>query len=135
MEHARGVPVAAAAHGGGMGAAAQVGCGMRLASLWVLMAAVSAHASVYYVTVAGVGGEPDYEQRFTANAMDLDKIFKSAVGAHVTTLTGKQATKAKLTETVSAIAREAKPEDDFVLTLIGHGSFDGAEYKFNLVGP
>jgi len=33
------------------------------------------------------------------------------------------------------VARDAKPEDDFVLTLIGHGSFDGVEYKFNLVGP
>ena len=33
------------------------------------------------------------------------------------------------------MAREAKPDDDFVLILIGHGSFDGVEYKFNLVGP
>jgi hypothetical protein len=101
---------------------------------WVL-AAGTAHAATYYVTVAGLGGEPDYEQRFTANAMDLDKVFKSAVGAHVTTLTGKQATKVKLTEEMAQVARDAKPDDDFVLTLIGHGSFDGAEYKFNLVGP
>jgi hypothetical protein len=87
------------------------------------------------VTVAGLGGEPDYEQRFTANAMDLDKVFKSATGAHVATLTGKQSTKVKLTEAMSGVAREARPEDDLVVTLIGHGSFDGAEYKFNLVGP
>ena len=33
------------------------------------------------------------------------------------------------------MARDAKAEDDFVLMLIGHGSFDGVEYKFNLVGP
>ena len=33
------------------------------------------------------------------------------------------------------VARDAKPEDDFVLILIGHGSFDSVEYKFNLVGP
>src|SRR5207247_1730312 len=32
-------------------------------------------------------------------------------------------------------AREAKADDDFVLTLIGHGSYDGVEYKLNLVGP
>ena len=103
--------------------------------LGVCLACVPARAATYYVTVAGLGGEPDYEQRFTANAMDLDKIFKSATGAHVVTLTGKQATKAKLTEVVGQIARQAKPEDDFVLTLIGHGSFDGTEYKFNFVGP
>jgi hypothetical protein len=95
----------------------------------------SARATTFYVTVAGLGGEPDYEQRFTANATDLDKIFKTATGAHVYTLTGKQSTKAKLTEVMAEVARDAKPEDDFVLTLIGHGSFDGFEYKFNLVGP
>ncbi len=52
-----------------------------------------ARASVYYVTIAGLGGEPDYEQRFTANAKDLDKLFKaSGNGVHVTTLTGGDAT-------------------------------------------
>ena len=30
------------------------------------------------MTVAGLGGEPDYEQRFTAAAKDLDKVFKAA---------------------------------------------------------
>jgi hypothetical protein len=100
-----------------------------------LLAGVSARASTYYVTVAGLGGEPDYEQRFTATANDLDKVFRSGVGAHVYTLTGKQATRARLTETMGQVAREAKAEDDLVLTLIGHGSFDGTEYKFNLVGP
>lgn len=97
--------------------------------------AAPAYAATFYVTVAGLGGEPDYEQRFTANALDLDKIFKAAVGAHVVTLTGKQSTRARLVESLGTVAREAKPEDDFVLILIGHGSFDGAEYKFNLVGP
>jgi hypothetical protein len=136
MEHAGGVLVAAAAHGSRMAAAAQVGCGMRLALLFVLMTAFSAHASVYYVTVAGLGGEPDYEQRFTANARDLDKLFKeSGSSAHVFTLTGTQATRAQLTQTLASIAHDAKPEDDLVLMLIGHGSFDGADYKFNLVGP
>jgi hypothetical protein len=109
---------------------------MRPALLWVLVTALSAHASVYYVTVAGLGGEPDYEQRFTANARDLDKLFKESGSiAHVYTLYGPQATRAQLTQTLASIAHDAKPEDDFVLMLIGHGSFDGTDYKFNLVGP
>jgi hypothetical protein len=109
---------------------------MRLALLFLLMTALSAHASVYYVTVAGLGGEPDYEQRFTANAKDLDKLFKeSGSSAHVYTLFGPQATRAQLMQTLASVAHDAKPEDDFVLMLIGHGSFDGTDYKFNLVGP
>jgi hypothetical protein len=100
------------------------------------LCSLSARAGVYYVTVAGLGGEPDYDQRFTANARDLDKLYKeSGSNAHVYTLTGSQATKAHLTETLASVARDAKPEDDFVLMLIGHGSYDGADYKFNLVGP
>src|SRR6266446_9778146 len=100
------------------------------------LSALPARAASYYVTVAGLGGEPDYEQRFTALAKDLDKLLKaSSDDAHVYTLTGSDATKAHLTDTVNQIAREAKADDTFTLTLIGHGSFDSVEYKFNLPGP
>jgi hypothetical protein len=102
----------------------------------MLAFALQARAAVYYVIVAGLGGEPDYEQRFTTAAKDLDKVFKAADStAHVSTLTGAQATTSQLKETLSAIAHDAKADDTFVLILIGHGSFDGVEYKFNLVGP
>ncbi|MGB2665921.1 MAG: hypothetical protein WAK48_18100 [Candidatus Acidiferrum sp.] len=98
--------------------------------------AVQAHAATYYVIVAGLGGEPDYEQRFMAAAKDLDRIFKaSGPTVHVYTLSGPQATATQLTVTMGAVARDAKANDDFALILIGHGSFDGVEYKFNLVGP
>jgi hypothetical protein len=100
------------------------------------ISARSAQASPYYVTVAGLGGEADYEQRFTALANDLDKLFKTAdASAHVTTFTGANATKVHLADTLAQIARDAKPDDAFTLILIGHGSYDGEEYKFNLPGP
>jgi hypothetical protein len=108
---------------------------MKRALLFLLLAPLHAQAATYYVTVAGLGGEPDYEQRFTATANDLGKVFNASTDAHVYTLTGKDATRARLTDTLMTIARDAKSDDDFVLTLIGHGSFDGTEYKFNLVGP
>jgi len=98
--------------------------------------ALPAYAATYYVVAAGLGGEPDYEQRFAAAAKDLDRIFKGAgSNAHVYTLTGAQATAAQLMQTMEEVARHAQADDDFALILIGHGSFDGAEYKFNLVGP
>ena len=100
------------------------------------MFAFPTRAATYYVVVAGLGREADYEQRFTAAAKDLDRIFGAAGStAHVYTLAGAQATAKQLAETLSAVARAAKVDDDFALILIGHGSFDGAEYKFNLVGP
>jgi hypothetical protein len=102
----------------------------------VCASTLGARAATYYVVVAGLGGEPDYEQRFAGAAKDLDRIFKAAgPTAHVYVLTGAQATAAHLAETMSEVAHSAKAEDDFALILIGHGSFDGVEYKFNLVGP
>ena len=111
---------------------------MKRALLLAMMVVcvLPARAATYYVIVAGLGGEPDYEQRFTGAAKDLDRVFKaSGETAHVYTLAGAQATAAQLRETLGNVARDAKADDDFVLVLIGHGSFDGVEYKFNLVGP
>lgn len=108
----------------------------RLASLLIaaLLIAVPAHAGIYYVTVAGLGGEPDYEQQFTQLANDLDKLLKATgPDTHVTTLT--DATRTQLAQALARVATQAKPDDDFVLILIGHGTFDGFQYKFNLVGP
>lgn len=104
------------------------------ATLCVL--ALHARAATYYVVVAGLGGELDYEQRFTAAAKDLQRIFTAeGPGVHVYALTGAQATAVHLRETMGAVAHDAKPDDSFALILIGHGSFDGTEYKFNLLGP
>jgi hypothetical protein len=95
-----------------------------------------ARAATYYVIVAGLGGEPDYQQRFNSAAKDLDRVFRaSGESAHVYTLSGAQSTASQLRDTLSTVARDAKVDDDFVLIIIGHGSFDGVEYKFNLVGP
>lgn len=108
----------------------------RILLLLLCSFTLQARAATYYLIVAGLGGEPDYEQRFTSAANDLDRIFRSTGPAtHVYTLKGSQATAAQLKSTMTTIAQVVKPDDDFVLILIGHGSFDGVEYKFNLVGP
>ena len=101
-----------------------------------LTAPTQARADAYFLTIAGLGGEPDYEQRFIALATDLDRILKaSGATNHVITLSGADATRAQLTDALQSIAGEAGADDDFVLILIGHGTYDGQQYKLNLVGP
>jgi hypothetical protein len=121
-----------------MAAAKEVGHRMMRAFAtvtFIVALCLRAHAIVYTITVAGLGGEPDYEQRFTANARELDKAFHATAGAHVVTLTGPDATRVKLMAALNTAARDAKPDDQLIVVLVGHGSFDGEIYKFNLVGP
>jgi hypothetical protein len=102
-----------------------------------LLAAAPAFGATYILTVAGLGGEPDYEQRFTMLATDTDKILHTGGQGDrvVETLKGADATRAKVEASLNRIASQAKPQDAFVLMMIGHGTFDGTEYKFNLPGP
>lgn len=106
-------------------------------SLGLLLAgALSLPGATYFVTVAGLGGEPEFEQRFTTTAKEIDKLLKSSSGgAKVETLFGPAATKAKLTEILGGFSKSATAQDTLVVTLIGHGTFDNTDYKFNLVGP
>ncbi len=102
-----------------------------------LAAMTPAFGSTYVLTVAGLGGEADYEQRFTMLAADTDKILRAGgtTDRIVETLKGADATRAKVEAALNRIASQAKPQDAFVLMMIGHGTFDGTEYKFNLPGP
>jgi hypothetical protein len=107
-----------------------------VAMLAGLCLAQAAFGSTYILTVAGLGGEPDYEQRFTLLANDTDKILRAgSTDRVVETLKGADATKAKIEAALTKIAGQANKQDAFVLMMIGHGTFDGTEYKFNLPGP
>jgi hypothetical protein len=104
-------------------------------ALWTL-AAYSARADVYWVTVAGLGGEPDYAQRFANEAAETARVLAAAGPTmHVQTLAGAQATRMQLAEALEQVQHQATPDDLLVLLLIGHGSYDGVTYKFNLPGP
>lgn len=96
--------------------------------------AMTARADSYFLTVAGLGGEPEFESRFEDWAKQLDMIYRSDPGAKVDTLSAAQATKANVEAKLRALA-STKPDDQVVVTLIGHGTFDDREYKLALPGP
>jgi hypothetical protein len=114
-----------------MGVAAEVGGGVTVRQLagfaWLLSVALPAHAATYYLTISGLGGEADFEQRFKMWAADIGK----ATSSQVLVSPKREAVRARCAE----LAKQVKPDDAFVLMLIGHGTYDGTEYKFNLPGP
>ncbi|MBV8068353.1 MAG: hypothetical protein JO270_00510 [Acidobacteriaceae bacterium] len=108
---------------------------MRLV-IALMLAGMTAQGASYFVTVAGLGGMPEYDKQFADWAAGFDRQFKeSGPGAHVITLSGNSATKQRIGEVFSQLAHEVQPGDSFALLLIGHGSFDGVDYKINIPGP
>ncbi len=118
-----------------MAAAPPVGCCLRVLFL-LLATAFYANAANYYLTIAGLGGEPDYDAQFARWAGDLDHQLKlNGAEAHVETISGAAATRAHVQEVMNRLADQINADDAFSLFLIGHGSFDGTDYKFNVPGP
>ena len=93
-------------------------------------------ADTFYLTVAGLGGEPEYEQRFSGWAKDLDKILngRAARQGEYPVRAGRYQGQHR-SQAARPLRRSPSRSDSLVLMLIGHGSFDESDYKFNMPGP
>jgi hypothetical protein len=100
----------------------------------LLLTCLQVHAATYYLTVTGLGGEEEYVVRFSMLGNEINKALKgSGDDAKVTLL--QNGTKDEVRKAFSQISREAKADDAVVVMLVGHGTYDGVEYKINLKGP
>ena len=99
-----------------------------------LLCVFAGHATTFYLTVSGLGGEPDYAQRFKMWAEDIDSSLKRA-GGDSNVITLQAPTREQIRAKFADITRQAKPGDSLVVMLIGHGTYDGVDYKFNIPGP
>jgi hypothetical protein len=95
-----------------------------------------ASAAPFTFIVAGLGGEPEYEQRFREQAAALAEAAEKAAGApgHVVVLTGDEARRDAVRREFETFAGKVKATDSATVVLIGHGTYDGEEYRFNLPG-
>jgi len=100
----------------------------------LLLSALSSQATTFYVTISGLGGEPDYVQRFKMWADDIDTSLRRAGGdSNITTL--ESPTREQIRARFAELEKQVKATDALVVMLIGHGTFDGVDYKFNIPGP
>jgi len=118
-----------------MAAAPPMGGGMTRLLALLLLAALAAPAATFYVTISGLGGEPDYDQRFRMWAQDIDSSLRKAGTADPDILTLIAPTREQIRTHFASLASTVKATDNLVVVLIGHGTFDGLDYKFNLPGP
>jgi len=100
-------------------------------------AAAPARAETYYLIVSGIGGESRYEESFAQQAESLAQSARRTLngGDRVTLLSGTAATRDAVVAALEGLAGKLAATDTVAIFLIGHGAYDGEQYKFNLPGP
>ena len=108
----------------------------------VLAAPVSA-AERYALIITGAHGEPTYAEQYAQWRQSAVTALLEKLGfddSRITTLfeggdAAHAATAEEVRRSLVALRGKLAADDVLLVLLIGHGSFDGAEAKFNLVGP
>lgn len=96
-----------------------------------------AQSAVRVLIIGGLGGEAGYEQKFQTQAKAVASAASRSGAAlkDIVVITGEQARRTALDPELKKFASTVKNDDQVVVVLIGHGSYDGEEYRFNLPGP
>jgi hypothetical protein len=85
------------------------------------------------VIITGLGGMPEYEENFEKWGNSVETICRDELKALVHRLDGRTQ---RRTDVLSVFETTAADQNQTVwLFLIGHGTFDGRDYKFNIKGP
>ena len=88
--------------------------------------------------MAGLGGEKKYSDAFQAMAANLVSAAEKRLGmdpARIVSLGEKEATRESVGKALRDVASRAAPGDVVFVLLIGHGSYQQGEARFNLRGP
>lgn len=113
-------------------AAQRLAC-IALAPLALLT--LPAQAALYVTIVQGLGGEAEYQQQFDEQRGVLEAAARTLTDDdRISVFSGDAATREALLAHFSTLNTRMTDDDRAALYLVGHGSFDGVEYKFNLPG-
>ena len=95
-----------------------------------------ARAELYYLIVGGLGGDPVYAERFADDASAMVAAAERTLGGaeRIRVFSGEEATRDALRASLAELGNNTEPSDRLAVFLVGHGSYDGQEYKLNLKG-
>jgi hypothetical protein len=116
-----------------------------LASIALVLLAsgvVSAQERHAVIVAGAAGGEPyagklnDWRQRLVSVLREKLMFDGARIEVFAEDRTDAQpATRERVIAALENLSRTASPQDLVFIVLMGHGSYDGVEAKFNLVGP
>jgi hypothetical protein len=85
------------------------------------------------VIITGLGGMPEYEENFEKWGTSIEAICRDEIKATVHRLDGREQRRTDILSVFETAT--ASQTETLWLFLIGHGTFDGRDYKFNIKGP
>jgi hypothetical protein len=115
----------------------RLACLLLLALVPGLPAETLTSSRTHFVILSGLGGEPLYEKRFAEQVKELEKVARRNAGdaSLVHALSDEAATRKAIEELFARLKKDVAPEDSLAVVLLGHGSYDGYDYKLNIPGP
>ena len=106
------------------------------------------HGATFALIANSASGNEEFKQKFASWTKTMADVLTHELNVpvdHVLLLTedGTQSspyrvaksTKPEFMRALDILRSLAKEDDSLLILLLGHGTFDGSEYKFNLVGP
>ncbi len=105
----------------------------QLRAVLLLILPAVAVAETHAVVVAGLGGEPRYEQEFRDAAQQVARQLDEFV-PHVVQLVGERANRNQIETILSTFASEAQRAEAMLFVFVGHGTFDGRVFRFVVPG-
>ena len=85
------------------------------------------------VIITGLGGMPEYEENFEKWGTSIEAICRDEIKATVHRLDGREQ---RRTDILSVFETATAAQTRTLwLFLVGHATFDGRDYKFNIKGP
>src|SRR2546423_5202132 len=92
----------------------------------------------FAVIINGASGEAAYAKQFEQWTNELSSVLSERFGfdsRQIKVLREKQATAEEVKRTFATLKTQLNTNNILFVFLIGHGSYDGKESKFNHVGP
>jgi hypothetical protein len=93
-------------------------------------------AELHAVVVEGLPGDQVYAEQFDRQVTAISMALRSVTERErVRVFRSDEASRDAVLGHLKSLQSEVRSSDQFALFLIGHGSYDDVEYKFNIPGP
>jgi hypothetical protein len=102
----------------------------------IAVSPVAASAAMHVLIVEGLPGDEPYADQFDQQVASIQAAAESVTdGDHIVILRSADTSRETVLDRLATLSEHVSSEDQVAIFMIGHGSYDEYEYKFNIAGP